>query len=224
MEHGEANEHTSLKADDATPSDLGSTSNAVTSPAEAASVHQRHSYHRISSFQEEQDISYHGATAADEDHGLGIQNLKDTKQGGPSIEISFDHDDSPDAPGSAGFLLSPLSRSSTKKYRPLEGTPEDNEEFEPDSRSRSPSLFRPFTADSETDTLRRAPPRTSTLSPYGPTGMVPFDCRSRTSVNRRRDKLHFAHILECALHNHYTATLDIPYHGEIANIYRLLRR
>ena len=173
MEHKEADEHTSLRPDETTPSDfsMGSTPTVVTSPSDPSALHQRQSYHRVSSFQEE-DIAYHGAEPTDEDNGLGIQNLHDTKQG-PSIEVSFDND-SPSAPGSAGFLLSPaFTRSqSTKKYRALEDTPEEEGDFRPEGRSRSPSLFRQFTADSETDGLRRPPARNSTLSPYGPTGTL----------------------------------------------------
>ena len=174
MEHHEPDAHTPLKPEDTTPSDFtaDSASTFVASPAQPTSVHHRQAYHRVPTMQEE-DMSYHGAVAVDEANGLGIQNVKSNTQG-PSIEVSFSGDNSPAAPGSAGFLLSPsFSRSSKKKYTPLGDTPEDEEGgFDTNNRSRSPSLYQPFTADSETDGLRRALPRTSTLSPYGPTGMA----------------------------------------------------
>ena len=176
MEHNnERDDPSPLKRKSSTPSlpsiDLSPTFDAYPTPA--PSVHQRPGYQRVPTLQE-QDIAYHGATAEvvndNEGSGLGIQNMKDTPQA-PSIEVSFSNESSP-APGSAGFLLSPsLSRSSKKKYSPLGDTPEEDEEDEFAGRSRSPSLYRPFTADSETSNLR--PPRTSTLSPYGPISTYP---------------------------------------------------
>lgn len=175
MERHEPDEHTSLNLEEFTPFSMDSASTFVASPAPATTVHHRQSYQRVPSMQE-QDTSYRGATAADEGKGLGISNVKAAQ--GPSIEVSLSEENSPAAPNSAGFLLSPtFSRSSKKAYRPLDDSPGDDGEFHPEGRSRSPSLFRPFTADSEHDTLRQAP-RTSMLSPYGPSGEDPFKCLS----------------------------------------------
>ena len=157
-----------------TPSDFSadSSSTFVASPFSGKSVQHRQGFHRIPSMQE-QDTSYHGARAEDEDNGLGIQNMKGSVQG-PSIEISYSGESTPAMPGSAGFMLSPsLSRSNKKNYSPLGETSDDDWNVYHGGRARSPSLFRPLSGDSDTETLRRAQGRTSTLSPYGPTGTMP---------------------------------------------------
>lgn len=155
---------------------MESSSTFVASPSPPSpphSVYHRPSYQRVPTMQEE-DISYQGSRSmGDEDHGLGIQNMKGATQR-PTIEISHSGEDSPAIPGSAGLLLSPsISRSSRKSYRSLSDTPEDETEaaFYPGGRAKSESLFEPFTANSESETLRRS--SRSTLSPYGPTGKMP---------------------------------------------------
>ncbi|KAL6713673.1 hypothetical protein ACLMJK_009138 [Lecanora helva] len=183
-DHNNANEHISLSPVDPTLSDLSSPSNYHPSPDPTASSHNRPGYQRVSTFQEEQDIAYHGA--AGKDHGLGIHDARDTNQG-PSIEVSFSTDTTPAVPNSSEFMLSPtFSRSSTKKYSPLGNMPED-EEFQPDGRSRSPSLYQTYTADPERERLRRTS-RTSTLSPYGPTGgeHPEFACMTKQHFHHAR--------------------------------------
>ena len=172
MDHNHADEHTSLRPEDSTPSDfsIDSSTTFVPSPRQPTSIIHRPRYSRVSTMQEEQDLSYH--RVADEGDGLGIHNVKDVNQG-PSIEVSFSEDSTPAVPNSAEFMLSPtFSRSSTKKYTPLGDMPEDEGEFQPGGRSRSPSLYQGFNANSDSERLRRTS-RTSTLSPYGPTGMSP---------------------------------------------------
>lgn len=150
---------------------MDSSSTFVPSPEPPTSVQHRPGYHRISTLQEEQDTSYRGA--ADETNGLGIQNMTDAIHA-PSIEVSFSSESTPAVPGSAEFMLSPtFSRSSTKKYSPLGDMPEEEIDFHPDGRSRSPSLYQSFTPIPENQKLRRTS-RTSTLSPYGPTGISHF--------------------------------------------------
>ena len=181
MERHEPNEHTSLNLEEFTPFSMDSSSTFVASPPQpAASVHHRQSYQRVPSMQE-QDTSYHRPTKSEGDQGLGIEGIKAAQ--GPSIEVSFSEEHSPAVPGSAGFLLSPtLSRSDKKAYRQLEDTPEDEGgEFHPKGRSRSPSLFQSYAADSERETLRQVP-RASTLGPYGPVGKA-FAMCSRFAGN-----------------------------------------
>ena len=179
----------SIRPEESTPSDFStdSTSTYVASPEPLASVHHRPTYQRVPTMQEE-DISYHGAARGNEPDGLGIHDLKAATQG-PSIEISFSGDDSPAPPPSDGYLLSPSLSRSSKKYQSLGNSPEDEEAFDSDGRSRSPSLYRPFTADSETETLRRVRPRaSSTLSPYGPTGIVIYFMLERIVSRNSRSK------------------------------------
>ena len=170
MEHHEPNERTSLKPEQSTPSDFStdSTPTVVASPEPLPSTHHRPTYQRVPTMQEE-NISYHGAKWNDEADGLGIHNVKGATQG-PSIEISFSGDDSLAAPASTGYLLSPSRSRSGKSYKQLGDSPENEGGLDSDGRSRSPSLYRNFTVDSETDTLRRGRPSNSTLGPYGPIG------------------------------------------------------
>ena len=171
MDHNQADEHTSLRPDDSIPSDFSpdSSSTFVQSPRQPISIINRPRYSLVSPMQEEQDLSYH--RAVDESDGLGIHNVKDVNQG-PSIEVSFSGDSTPAVPNSSEFMLSPtFSRSSTKKYTPLGDMPEDEGDFQPGGRSRSPSLYQGFNTNPDSERLRRTS-RTSTLSPYGPTGTL----------------------------------------------------
>lgn len=190
MEHSQDSNGRVLRPEASTLSDVSMMSSSTfvaspSSPSPPNSVHHRPSYQRVPTLQE-QDISYHGAKDMDEDTGLRIQNMKGTTQG-PSIEISYRGESSPAVPGSAGNMLSPsLSRSSKKQYKALEDTPEEETEaaFYPGGRATSDSIYRPFTADSETETLRRARRSSrSTLSPYGPTGMT-FSVDVSKSISR----------------------------------------
>lgn len=190
MEHSQDSNGRVLRPEASTLSDVSmmSSSTFVASPSPPSpplSVHHRPSYQRVSTLQE-QDISYQGAKDMDEDTGLRIQNMKGTTQG-PSIEISYSGESSPAVPGSAGYNLSPsLSRSSKKHYKALGDTPEEETEaaFYPGGRARSESLYRPFTADSENENLRRARRSSrSTLSPYGPTGKI-FPIHASKSLPR----------------------------------------
>lgn len=190
------------EASDLSDLSMDSSSTFVTSPSPAASVHHRPGYQRVPTLQEE-DISYHGAANEPEDRGLGIQNLKGAAQG-PSIQVSPSGEDGPAVPGSAGYLLSPtLSRSSKKSYRALQDTPEDEGDHYPDGRSRSPSLYTPYAANSESETLRRVR-ASSTLSPYGPTGtMASLSCPRTTQSSHRTKCCHRAgrqpSLILCAL-------------------------
>lgn len=179
MEHSQDSNGRVLRPEASTLSDVSmmSSSTFVASPSPPSpptSVHHRPNYQWVPTLQE-QDISYQGAKDMDEDTGLGIQNMKGTTQG-PSIEISYSGDSSPAVAGSAGHMLSPSpSRSSKKHYKVLGDKPEAETEaaFYPDGRARSESPYRPFTADSENENLRRARRSSrSTLSPYGPTGRI----------------------------------------------------
>lgn len=168
------------------------------SPSPPNSVYHRPSYQRVPTMQEE-DISYQGSRGmGDDDNGLGIQNMQGATQG-PTIEISHSAEDSPAIPGSAGLLLSPsISRSSRKSYRSLMDTPEEETEaaFYPGGRAKADSLYEPFSANSESETLRRS--SRSTLSPYGPTGKLPLPY-SNSSVTHCPNPRSWTWFVHCAI-------------------------
>lgn len=168
-----------LKAERSNVSDysLESTPTVVASPTSPA--YHRPGYTRISSLAEE-ETAYRGAAADTSSNSQGKDSREDTYEHGLAIEnLSTQRRTSLQQSGvkskagsvSPAFvdpLLSPSSSRAGKKYRILESHLEDDEEDQGDlghGRSRA-SLFEPFTAESEQETLHRKTPSGS----YEPPG------------------------------------------------------
>ena len=170
MDRNPPHQHTpSVGAESSDLSERTLSSASTYIPSIISSVHDRPGYQRITSDQEE-DISYKGATdryvqelEEDSVHGLRIK-FPDHDEDRLSFGATVSSHGSPNPPSSADHLLSPSSaRSSKRAYRGFDDTP-DTDGIS--LHSRTPSTpYTPFSADSDTETLRRA--RSSTEDPIG---------------------------------------------------------
>ena len=139
-------------------------------PSISQSIYHRPGYQRVTSEQEEEDIVYKGASGLQE--GNGEHNSV------RGLCINFSRSDEQPMnfgatvaqPGSVDYLLSPTSARSTKRSQNgLDNTPDTDGSS---AHSRSPSsLYQPFTADDELQSLRRET-RSSTFKSSKPSGIT----------------------------------------------------
>ncbi|KAL8687386.1 MAG: hypothetical protein Q9218_006424 [Villophora microphyllina] len=149
----------------------------ATAPTPGSPVHHRPGYRRLSSLNE-QDTTYHGAEQSphrrqtSQEHGLGIRNLKPLPSSPPYGNSS------PSTPASVNALLSPPLVKSQRGYKPLDNDPisEGDEGWENDFARNEP--YQPFTADSETESLRKQAPA-PTIHSFEP----PAECRTKQKLH-----------------------------------------
>ena len=157
-------------------------------PSVLSSVHHRPGYQRITSAQQEEDISYkgparHQGEEADGDsvHGLRI-NFPDHDEQSLTFGASVINRSTPNVPGSSSSYLSPESVRSLKQSRTgLSDSPEDDALSTLD-RSSPSATFQPFIADDDREPLRRQR-RSSTLQTVEPTDSAGAPvCRTKKPI------------------------------------------
>lgn len=137
----------------------------ATGPAPGSPVHQRSGYRRVASFND-QDTAYHGPkdprhpSGSLQGHGLGIGGVKALSplpSASPATSKSQGTPASIDALLSPPFAPSPPSAQSQTVYRQFEDPiREDYDTWQHDGSGAEPD--QPFTADSESESLRKQPP------------------------------------------------------------------
>ena len=162
---------------------VDSNSTVVQSPdtprSPSSPVHHRPGYRRIASLTEE-DTAYHvgqhsrhvsesalGTWTQGYGQGLGIRNLKSLPETS-AARVPIGSKSNPSTPGSAKSRLSPSSGQFQRGYNSLNSPiAEDSDTWE-DNGSKA-SLYQPFAAESEEESLRKQPsvPATHSFEPSG---------------------------------------------------------
>lgn len=159
---------------------LDSTPTIVASPP--SPIQHRAGYRRVSSVSGE-DTSYGGAGTLhlggdnfEDDgpgQGLGIANVEPTRRVSVA-RVPVGSKSDPSTPRSGDPLLSPESALGRRDFRALGDQvgdqAEDDREGLPNNES-APSLFQAFTAGSETESLHRNHPSSTSIRSFEPSGM-----------------------------------------------------
>ncbi|KAL8766624.1 MAG: hypothetical protein Q9209_006641 [Squamulea sp. 1 TL-2023] len=132
----------------------------ATGPSPGSPVHHRSGYRRVASFND-QGTASHGfedviqPSGSTRGHGLGIKNLEALPSSSPGDSSAFSTPASTNALLSPPFARSPPSAQPQTKYRQFEDPiRESRDTWQDNGPGAEP--YQPFTADSETESLRKA--------------------------------------------------------------------
>ncbi|KAL8648514.1 MAG: hypothetical protein Q9226_005957 [Calogaya cf. arnoldii] len=130
----------------------------ATAPTPGYPVHHRAGYRRVASFN--QDTAYHGTedtrerSGSIQEQGLGIKNLKPLPSSSPGDSSSFSTPASNKAFLSPPFARSPPPAQSTTNYGQFDDALREGRDAW-QNNGPAAEQYQPFTADSETESLRK---------------------------------------------------------------------
>ena len=184
-----------FNADSSDLSDRSLDASSTYLPSILSSVHHRPGYQRVTSAQEEEDTSHKGAAGhheedhgADSVHGLRIQ-FPDQPEEDVTFGATITKKSTPSIPGSADYLLSPDSARSMKRSDTGFSASPETDDQSANGRSSPSSLYRPYTADDDQESLRRGT-RSSTLHSMESTG-IPSESACTTRKNFHYGRGHW---------------------------------